>query len=145
MPNYDAIVEMCIQESLKDWLRNNGVEYVLNEDHSLMPPYAFLDSTDQKHNLIDLKVFNCANKPNFDIADFRMYEREVREKPWLLDMDYLIFGRIQKAIVPLHATPTHLRLFFSRGSNVWGFFSSKLFLHSFVFLVFIHYLCTRQS
>ena len=57
-----------------------------------MPPDVFLDPQDKKHNLMEVKAFNYAANPGFDIADFRMYEREIKEKPWMLDVDYLVFG-----------------------------------------------------
>ena len=41
---------------------------------------------------MEVKAFNYAANPGFDIADFRMYEREIKAKPWMLDVDYLIFG-----------------------------------------------------
>lgn len=90
--NNDMVVENIIQDWLEDWLRQNYIEYVINEDHSLIPPYVFLDPQDKKHNLMEVKAFNYAANPGFDIADFRMYEREIKEKPWMLDVDYLVFG-----------------------------------------------------
>lgn len=92
LPNNDMVVENIIQDWLEDWLRQNYIEYVINEDHSLIPPYVFLDPQDKKHNLMEVKAFNYAASPGFDIADFRMYEREIKEKPWMLDVDYLVFG-----------------------------------------------------
>lgn len=92
LPNNDMVVENIIQDWLEDWLRQNYIEYVINEDHSLIPPYVFLDPQDKKHNLMEVKAFNYAANPGFDIADFRMYEREIKEKPWMLDVDYLVFG-----------------------------------------------------
>lgn len=92
LPDYDMVVENIIQEWLEDWLHKNDIEYVINEDHSLIPPYVFLDPQDKKHNLMEVKAFNYAANPGFDIADFRMYEREIKEKPWMLDVDYLVFG-----------------------------------------------------
>lgn len=92
LPNNDMVVENIIQDWLEDWLRQNYIEYVINEDHSLIPPDVFLDPQDKKHNLMEVKAFNYAASPGFDIADFRMYEREIKEKPWMLDVDYLVFG-----------------------------------------------------
>ena len=92
LPNYDMIVESILQEWLKGWLHQNNIEYSLNNDHPLVPPFVFLDPEDKKHNLMEVKAFNYAANPGFDIADFRMYEREIKEKPWMLDVDYLIFG-----------------------------------------------------
>lgn len=92
LPNYDIVVESILQGWLKKWLCHNGIAYAINEDHSLIPPFIFLDPGDKKHNLMEVKAFNYAANPGFDIADFRMYEREIKEKPWMLDVDYIIFG-----------------------------------------------------
>ena len=92
LPNYDLVVEKVIKEWLKDKFRQNDIEYAINDNHLLIPPYLFLDPEDKKHNLMEVKAFNYAANPGFDIADFRMYEREIKEKPWMLDVDYLIFG-----------------------------------------------------
>ena len=80
-----------MQEWLEGWLRHNGIEYAPN-DNTQMPPDVFLDPQDKKHNLMEVKAFNYNASPSFDIADFRMYEREIKEKPWMLDVDYLVFG-----------------------------------------------------
>ena len=42
--------------------------------------------------LLEVKAFNRSASPGFDIADFRMYEEEIIEKPYMLNVDYLIFG-----------------------------------------------------
>lgn len=57
-----------------------------------MPPDFFLDPDDRTHDLLEVKAFNRNANPGFDIADFRMYEEEIVEKPYMLDVDYLIFG-----------------------------------------------------
>ena len=46
----------------------------------------------KKENLMEIKAFNYKAGPGFDIADFRMYEQEIAQKPWMLDVTYLIFG-----------------------------------------------------
>ena len=81
--NVDIIVKQrdvvgnIMQEWLEGWLRHNGIEYAPN-DNTQMPPDVFLDPEDKKHNLMEVKAFNYAANPGFDIADFRMYERERR-------------------------------------------------------------------
>ena len=57
-----------------------------------MPPDFFLNPDNLCTNLLEVKAFNRSASPGFDIADFRMYEEEIVEKPWMLDVDYLIFG-----------------------------------------------------
>lgn len=95
--NVDIVVKQkdvignIMQEWLEGWLRHNGIEFATNAN-TQMPPDVFLNPQDKKRNLLEVKAFNFAASPGFDIADFRMYEREIREKPWMLDVDYLIFG-----------------------------------------------------
>ena len=57
-----------------------------------MPPDFFLNPDDLTKNLLEVKAFNRNAVPGFDIADFRMYEEEIINKPYMLDVDYLIFG-----------------------------------------------------
>ena len=57
-----------------------------------MPPDFFLDPEVRRRNLLEIKAFNYNANPGFDIADFKMYEQEIVEKPWMLDVSYLIFG-----------------------------------------------------
>ena len=40
----------------------------------------------------DITKIEASEIPGFDIADFRMYSEEIIEKPYMLDVDYLIFG-----------------------------------------------------
>ena len=42
--------------------------------------------------MLEVKAFNRSGSPGFDIADFRMYASDILEKPYMLDVDYLIFG-----------------------------------------------------
>jgi type II restriction enzyme len=51
-----------------------------------------LNPDDKRKNLLEVKAFNRNAGPGFDIADFRMYAEEIIEKPYMLDVDYLIFG-----------------------------------------------------
>ena len=37
-------------------------------------------------------IVDKRTSPGFDIADFRMYEEEIVDKPYMLHVDYLIFG-----------------------------------------------------
>ena len=95
--NVDIIVKQkdvvgnIIQEWLKGWPDTRGIEYELS-GNTQMPPDFFLDPDDRTHDLLEVKAFNRNANPGFDIADFRMYEEEIVEKPYMLDVDYLIFG-----------------------------------------------------
>lgn len=85
------VVGNIIQEWLQGWLDKNGIEYAPSEN-TQMPPDFFLNTNDKTKDLLEVKAFNRSASPGFDIADFRMYEEEIIEKPYMLDVDYLIFG-----------------------------------------------------
>lgn len=95
--NVDIIVKQkdvvgnIMQEWLQGWLEKNNIEYAVN-DNTQMPPDFFLNSDNRTKNLLEVKAFNRNASPGFDIADFRMYAEEILEKPYMLDVDYLIFG-----------------------------------------------------
>lgn len=85
------VVGNIIQEWLQGWFDNRGIEYAPSEN-TQMPPDFFLDPDDSTKNLLEVKAFNRNASPGFDIADFRMYEEEIIDKPYMLHVDYLIFG-----------------------------------------------------
>lgn len=85
------VVGNIMQEWVEGWLKKNGVDYALN-DNTQMPPDFFLNPDNKKEDLMEIKAFNYKDGPGFDIADFRMYEQEIAQKPWMLDVTYLIFG-----------------------------------------------------
>ena len=87
------VVGNIIQEWLQGWLDKNNVEYAPSEN-TQMPPDFFLNPNNKTKDLLEVKAFNRSASPGFDIADFRMYEEEIIEKPYMLDVDYLIFGYI---------------------------------------------------
>lgn len=85
------VVGNIMQEWLQGWLDAKGIEYAPSEN-TQMPPDFFLDPDDKTKGLLEVKAFNRNGSPGFDIADFRMYASEIQEKPYMLDVDYLIFG-----------------------------------------------------
>lgn len=85
------VVGNIMQEWLQGWLDARGIEYAPSEN-TQMPPDFFLDPDDRTKGLLEVKAFNRNGSPGFDIADFRMYASEIQEKPYMLDVDYLIFG-----------------------------------------------------
>lgn len=85
------VVGNIIQEWLQGWLEKNNIEYAPSEN-TQMPPDFFLNPNDLTKDLLEVKAFNRSASPGFDIADFRMYEEEIIKKPYMLNVDYLIFG-----------------------------------------------------
>lgn len=85
------VVGNIMQEWLQGWLDHNGIEYAPSEN-TQMPPDFFLNPDDLTKNLLEVKAFNRNAGPGFDIADFNVYQSEIIDKPYMLDVDYLIFG-----------------------------------------------------
>ena len=85
------VVGNIIQEWLQGWLDKNDIEYSPSEN-TQMPPDFFLNPDNLSEDLLEVKAFNRMASPGFDIADFRMYEEEIIDKPYMLNVDYLIFG-----------------------------------------------------
>ena len=85
------VVGNIMQEWVEGWMKQNGIEYALNEN-TQMPPDFYLNPDNKKESLMEIKAFNYKAGPGFDIADFRMYEQEIAQKPWMLHVTYLIFG-----------------------------------------------------
>lgn len=85
------VVGNILQEWLQGWLDKRGIEYAPSEN-TQMPPDFYLNPDDKTKDLLEVKAFNRSASPGFDIADFRMYEEEIIEKPYMLNVDYLIFG-----------------------------------------------------
>lgn len=85
------VVGNIMQEWLQGWLDARDIEYAPSEN-TQMPPDFFLNPDDKTKGLLEVKAFNRKGSPGFDIADFRMYAAEIQEKPYMLDVDYLIFG-----------------------------------------------------
>lgn len=90
------VVGNLIQEWLGGWFVKRDIEHALGEN-SQMPPDFFLDTADRTKELLEVKAFNRSASPGFDIADFRMYAEEVIDKPFMLDVNYLIFGYDMRA------------------------------------------------
>ena len=85
------VVGNIIQEWLQGWFEAKSIEYDVGPNPQ-MPPDIFLDKADHTKNLLEVKAFNYNAAPGFDIADFKMYSEEIVEKPYMLDVDYLVFG-----------------------------------------------------
>ena len=85
------VVGNIIQEWLQGWLEKRGIEYAPSEN-TQMPPDFFLNPDDLTKNLLEVYAFKRSASPGFDIADFRMYEEEIVDKPYMLHVDYMIFG-----------------------------------------------------
>ncbi len=87
------VVGNIVQEWFEGWLTARGIEFDPNEN-TQMPPDVYLDIKDHTKGLLEIKAFNRESSPAFDIADFKAFVRELVEKPYHLDTDFLIFGYV---------------------------------------------------
>lgn len=85
------VVGNIIQEWLEGWLKKNNIAFDTNPN-TQMPPDIFLNPDDHTVDLLEVKAFNYAASPGFDIADFKAYAREILENPFMLHTKYIIFG-----------------------------------------------------
>lgn len=85
------VVGNILQEWLEGWLQERNIAYAPNPN-TQMPPDIYLTPEDTTRNLLEIKAFNREASPGFDIADFKAFTRELIEKPYHLDIVYLIFG-----------------------------------------------------
>ena len=84
------VVGNIMQEWLEGWLKANDIAFSPNPN-TQMPPDLFLDPDNKEENLLEVKAFNYNASPGFDIADFRAYQEEIIDKPYMLHVKYLIF------------------------------------------------------
>ncbi len=85
------VVGNIIQEWLEGWLKKNGISFA-NNPNPQMPPDVFLNVEDKTKDLLEVKAFNYEATPGFDIADFKAYQREIIQQPYMLNTKYIIFG-----------------------------------------------------
>ena len=79
-----------LQEWLGEWMTLNGVYNRGNPNTQEFPDFYLSD--DDRVNLLEVKAFDFANTPNFDVAQFDAYTRSLRTEAYKLDVDYLILG-----------------------------------------------------
>ena len=85
------VVGNIMQEWLEGWLKKNDIEYAPSTN-TQMPPDFYLDPSNKKENLLEVKAFNYNATPGFDIAAFSAYQKAIIEKPYMLHAKYLMFG-----------------------------------------------------
>jgi len=72
------------------WMSQNGIFY-RNNENTQQPPDYYLGKSDHS-NLLEVKCFDYQKAPQFDVAQFDAFTRDVLIRPYRLDADYLIFG-----------------------------------------------------
>jgi hypothetical protein len=89
--NTTDTVGIILQSWVKQWLINNNIYFSEPENTQKFPDF-FLNNSDKKNNILEIKAFNYDRTPAFDIANFESYCSSIAEKAYYLNADYLIFG-----------------------------------------------------
>lgn len=85
------IVGGALENWVNQWLIDNNVDFEFNAQTQSKPDL-YLDPDNKEHQLLEVKSFNREKTPAFDIADFVGFAFELIHKPYLLDIDCLVFG-----------------------------------------------------
>lgn len=91
--NTTDTVGITLQAWLKQYLIDNNIYFFEPANTQEFPDF-FLDSNQPYKHMLEVKAFNYNATPAFDIANFESYCSSVKEKPYRLDADYLIFGYV---------------------------------------------------
>ena len=89
--NTTDTVGITLQAWLKQYLIDNNYYFSEPANTQEFPDF-FLDNVQPYEHMLEVKAFNYDAAPAFDIANFESYCSSVKEKPFRLDADYLIFG-----------------------------------------------------
>lgn len=90
-----------LQEWLKAWMKTEKIESVVNINSQVFPDF-YLDITNQKIDLLEVKSFDWDRGPGFDLANFDSYCNSLLENAYRLDSDYLIFAyQMQGSIITI--------------------------------------------
>lgn len=80
-----------LQEWLKAWLRKESVEFEENPNSQVFPDF-YLDTTNKKSDLLEVKSFDWDRGPGFDLANFDSYCNSLLTAAYRLNSDYLLFA-----------------------------------------------------
>ncbi|MFN4145132.1 MAG: NgoBV family restriction endonuclease [Runella sp.] len=80
-----------IQEWLQSWLKSQGISFETNPSSQTFPDI-FLDTTNHKRGLLEIKTFDIDRGPGFDLANFDSYCNSLLTHAYRLDSDYLIIA-----------------------------------------------------
>lgn len=84
------MIGITLQSWLKEYFIINNI-YFREPKNSQEFPDFFL-SENEGINLLEVKAFNYSKTPAFDIANFESYCDSLKNKPYRLYADYIIFG-----------------------------------------------------
>lgn len=80
-----------LQEWLKAWMIKESVEFEENPNTQVFPDF-YLDKSNKKLGLLEVKSFDWDRGPGFDLANFDSYCNSLLVSAYRLDSDYLIFS-----------------------------------------------------
>ena len=83
-----SVVGNIVQEWLGHYMEDHRIAYRTKPNTQDFPDF-LLNPNDDKCDLLEVKVFT--KSPNFDVANFSAYVRSLRDHPYRLDANYLIF------------------------------------------------------
>ena len=89
--NTTDTVGNTLQAWLKQYLTDNNIYFSEPTNTQEFPDF-FLDNNEPYKHMLEIKAFNYNATPAFDIANFDSYCSSVKNNPYRLDADYLIFG-----------------------------------------------------
>lgn len=87
------VVGNIIENWVKDWMKANNIDFEPNPNTQTKPDI-YLIPRNRTEGLLEIKAFDYSASANFDIADFKGLAIELLVRPYLLNMDALIFGYI---------------------------------------------------
>jgi len=85
------VVGNIIQGWIGEWMKNEDITFEEPENSQEFPDF-FLNPSNKKSDLLEIKTFDTERGANFDIANFEAYCRSLKEHAYRLDADYLIIG-----------------------------------------------------
>lgn len=90
MKSRDSIGNL-LQDWLEEWFTINNIAYSVLPNTQEFPDYIVYFEDDEPLNL-EIKSWNYAAGPAFDLANFESYIKRIEEDPQILFAKYLIFG-----------------------------------------------------
>lgn len=80
-----------LQEWLKAWMIKEIIEFEENPNSQVFPDF-YLDTSDRKLGLLEVKSFDWDRGPGFDLANFDSYCNSLLTSAYRLNSDYLILA-----------------------------------------------------
>lgn len=80
-----------IQEWLREWMKSQEIIFEINPSSQTFPD-VFLNLSDKKKGLLEIKAFDHERGAGFDLANFESYCNSLLEHAYRLDSDYLVIG-----------------------------------------------------